>query len=337
MTYDELTTKIKGGKLDGIFFFYGEERYLLEKSIALIKKKVITPGTEVFNFFKFEGKKVAIDEISAAVDRFPQMSLMKLIIVKNSGMLNNAVLKEFKIIKNMAVPPDTCLIFVEDSFDKKKLKNLSFIESSGGVVSFNYMPFNKLEIWIEKRFKSEEKEILERDTRYILQLCGQSLEKLTRECEKLSLYTAEKRRITRRDIDAVIEKTVEFTTYNMVDNVVAGQVGKAFEQLKYLRDTDEKPFYILNLVMSRLSELLLCKLLKEDGLSTAEIGSYFDFPRPAFVVNKTIEESRSFSEKYLKSMINRGLYYDLECKQGRLSPWPALELYLAELTDRKRR
>ena len=322
MTYDELTTKIKGGKLSGIFFFYGEERYLLEKSIALIKKKVITPGTEAFNFFKFDGKKVAIDEISAAVDRFPQISPMKLIIVKNSGMLNNAVLKEFKIIKKIVVPSDTCLIFVEDSFDKKKLKNLSFIEDSGGVVSFNYMPFNKLEIWIEKRFKSEEKEILERDTRYILQLCGQSLEKLTRECEKLSLYTGERRKVTRRDIDAVIEKTVEFTTYNMVDNVVSGQVGKAFEQLKYLRDTDEKPFYILNLVMSRLS---------------AEIGSYFDFPRPAFVVNKTIEESRSFSEKYLKSMINRGLYYDLECKQGRLSPWPALELYLAELTDRKRR
>ncbi len=337
MTYEELTAKIKGGDLSGIFFFYGEERYLLDKCVAAIKKKILTPGTEAFNLFRFEGKKIDISEVSATVDQFPQMSPMKIIIVKNSGILNNAVLKEFKIIKAMSVPKDTCLIFIEDSFDKKKLKNLAFIDASGGVTAFNFLPFNKLEIMLEKHFKSQEKEILNKDIRYILQLCGQSLEKLTRECEKLSLYTGERRKINRADIDAVIEKTVEFTTYNMVDNIISGQVGKAFEQLKYLRDTDEKPFYILNLIMSRLSELLLCKLLKEDGLSSAEIGSYFDFPRPAFVINKTIDESRSFSERYLKAMIYRGLHYDLECKQGRLSPWPALELYLAELTDRKNR
>lgn len=337
MTYDELSTKIKSGKISGMFFFYGEERYLLDKSIALIKKKAVTSGTEAFNYIKIDGKKTDVDEIVSAVDKFPQMSPMKLIVVKNSGILNNAVLKEFKTIKNLNIYDDTCLIFVEESFDKKKLKNLSFIESSGGVVDFSYMPFNKLEIWIEKRFKSEEKEILERDTRYILQLCGQSLEKLTRECEKLSLYVGERRKVTRADIDVVIEKTVEFTTYNMVDKVVAGEITKAFEQLKYLRDTDEKPFYILNLVMSRLSELLMCKLLKEDGMQPQEISGYFDFPKPMFAVKKTIEESRGFSEKYLRRMIDRGLYYDIECKQGRLAPWSALEMYLLELTDRKRR
>ena len=301
MTYDELTTKIKSGKLSGIFFFYGEERYLLEKSIALIKKKVITPGTEAFNFFKFDGKKVAIDEISAAVDRFPQMSPMKLIIVKNSGMLNNAVLKEFKIIKNIVVPSDTCLIFVEDSFDKKKLKNLSFIEDGGGVVSFNYMPFNKLEIWIEKRFKSEEKEILERDTRYILQLCGQSLEKLTRECEKLSLYTGERRKVTRRDIDAVIEKTVEFTTYNMVDNVVSGQVGKAVEQLKYLRDTDEKTVLYIKFGWCRVCQSFCFASFSKrtDSLQQRKSGVISDF-EARICCKQTIEEKPKLQREIFK-------------------------------------
>ena len=57
MTYEELTAKIKGGDLSGIFFFYGEERYLLDKCVAAIKKKILTPGTEAFNLFRFEGKK----------------------------------------------------------------------------------------------------------------------------------------------------------------------------------------------------------------------------------------------------------------------------------------
>lgn len=335
MTYNEISEKIKRGNIGGIYFFYGEERFLLDRCVAALQKKAVTPGTEAFNLFKFEGKKTDLSQVAAAIDRFPQMSEMKLVTVKNSGFLNNATLKEFKIIKELNVPSDTCLVFIENTFDKKKLKNLSFIENSGGVVSFEYMPFNKLEVWIEKRFKAEEKDIDGKEVRYILNLCGQSLEKLSRECEKLCLYTGERRKITKDDIDNVVEKTVEYTTYNMVDNVISGQVGKAFEQLKYLRDTDEKPFYILNLVTSRLSELLMCKLLKEDGLSSGEIGGYFDFPRPPFVINKTIEESRRFSEKYLKEMISKGLYYDVECKQGRLAPWHAIEIYLAELTAKK--
>lgn len=334
MTHDELTKAIRSGNLAGIYFFYGEEQYLLEKRIEAIARKIITPGTETFNLFKFEGKKVTAAEVLAAVDQFPQMSEKKLIIVKNSGMLSNATYTDFKLIKGISenIPSDTCLIFTEQEFDKKKLKNISFIEENGGIVNFEYIQVNKLGIWIEELFKKEGKNILSKDANYIIRLCGQSLGKLSKECEKLIHYTGERTKITRSDIDNVVDKTVEYRTYDMLDNVISGRSEKAHEQLKYLRDTREEPHYILGLMMSRLSELLMCKLLKEDGLTSTEIAEYFDFKRPVFVVNKTIEEGRRFGEKYLKRMIDKGLYYDLECKQGRLSAWLAVEMYLAELT-----
>ena len=85
--------------------------------------------------------------------------------------------------------------------------------------------------------------------------------------------------------------------------------------------------------MTQLSELLCCKLLKEDGLSSAEIRRCFDFPRPAFAVNNTITKSRDFDERYLKRMIDKGLYYDVECKSGKLPPWAAVEMCVAELLE----
>lgn len=333
MNSDELNKLIRNGNLSGAYFFYGEEQFLLSKKVEVIIKKLIPSGTEVFNLFKFEGKKVTASEIIAAIEQFPQMSDMKMIIVKDTALLNNAILNDFKLIRTSVehIPNDTCLIFIEQDFDKKKLKNLKFIEEHGGIVNFEYMPINKLSIWISEWFKKEGKAILDRDVSYILKLCGQSMAKISKECEKLINYIGKRTKITREDIDLVIDKTVEYRTYDMLDNMIAGNSAKAHEQLKYLRDTREEPLYILGLMMSRLSELLMCKLLKEDGLSASDIAEYFDFKRPIFVVNKTIEDSRRFGERYLKRMIDKGLFYDSECKQGRLSPWIAVEMYLAEL------
>ncbi len=334
MRVEELNGLIKNGRLSGIYFFYGDEQYLLEKKIEAIAKKIVTPGTEVFNFFKFEGDKAPVAEILAAIDQFPQMSEMKLIVVKNTGVLNNAALSDFKLLKGAAehIPADTCLVITERNFDKKKLKNIEFIEENGGIVNFEYIPQGKIEIWISELLKKEEKTILDKDVRYMISLCGQSLGKLSMECEKLVNYTSGRTKITREDIDAVVDKTVEYRVYDMLDNVVSGRGTKAFEQLKYLRDVArEEPSYVLGLMMSRLSELLMCKLLKEDGLSANEISTYFDFKKPVFAVNKTIEESRRFGEKYLKRMIDKGLYYDTEYKEGKISAWAAVELYLAEL------
>ncbi len=336
MTVEQLSKCIKAKQISGIYFFYGEEQYLLERRLEQIAAKIITPGTEAFNFFKFEGKDTSSAEIIAAIDQFPQMSEMKLITVKNTGLLNNATLSDFKRIREAAehIPSDTCIIFIEQSFDKKKLKNIEFIEQNGGIVNFEYIPLNKLEIWIGELFHKSEKAMLEKDIRYLLRLCGQSLSKITKECDKLISYVGDRHKITAEDIDLVVDKTTEYRTYEMIDNIIAGRTAKAHEQLKYLRDTREEPFYILGLMMTKLSELLMCKLLKEDGLSVAEIGNYFDFKRPAFVVSKTIEDSRRFGEKYLKRMIDKGLFYDIECKQGRLAPWTAVEMYLAELTKK---
>ena len=142
---------------------------------------------------------------------------------------------------------------------------------------------------------------------------------------------------------------MDFLVYDMVNSVIDRRVTKAWEQLKYLesvaggksvkrktasgKSVRIDPNNILGIMMTQLSELLCCKLLKEDGLSSAEIGGYFDFPRPAFAVNNTITKSRDFDERYLKRMIDKGLYYDVECKSGKLAPWAAVEMYVAELLE----
>lgn len=332
LTPKELNRKIRSRDLSGVFLFYGEEQFRLNGAVEVIAKKLIPEGTESFNYFKFRGKDTSAAEILAAAEQYPQMSDMKLIVVSDSGLLNNAALTEFKLLRDARISDDTCLIFTEKDFDKKKLKNISFISESGGVVVFDFMPVNELTVWVEKRFKNAEKGIADKEINYMLSLCGRSLAAVDHACEKLINYSGERNKISREDIDAVVEKTVEYRVYDMINSIISDEPYTAYEQLRVLQKQPKiDPFYILGLMMTQLSELLCCKLLKEDGLSPAEIGSYFDYSRPSFVINNTISASRRYSESYLKRMIDKGLYYDAECKQGRLSPWAAVEMYLGEL------
>ena len=336
MKLEELNKQIKSGNLCPMYFFYGEEQFLMKHKIEAIEKKIITPGTEDFNRFYFEGKKLDVEAILETAEQFPQMSEKKLIVVKNSGFFQNANSREYKRIVEAAkdFPEYTCLIFAEEQFDKKKEKNLKFIEDLGGVVEFGFMPVNKVELWLEEKFRKEEKMIAPKDLSYMVNLCGLSLGKIQTEFDKLINFLGSRNKVTREDIDAVVVQTVEYRVYDMLGNIIAGKGGKAREQLKYLKDSKEQPTVILGIMIGKLSELLLCKLLREAGLQAKDMVDYFDFKRPLFVVNKTIEESRRYGEPYLKRMIKKGLSYDADIKNGKIEGWAAAELYLAELTKK---
>ena len=342
MTLEELNKQIKSGSFLPLYFFYGEEQYLLKSKLSAMEKKLVTPGTEAFNSFVFEGPKLDIEAILETVDQFPQMSEKKLVVVKNSGFFQNANSREYKRLAeaSLDLPDDTCLVFIEDTFDKKKEKNLKFVEEYGGVLEFSYLPINKVELWLEEKFRKAEKMIAPKDISYMVQSCGLSLGKLQIEFDKIINFLGKKNKISRDDLDLIISKTIEYRVYDMIGNIIAGRSEKAREQLKFLQDiqnspasdTKDAPTDILGYMMGKISELLLCKLLREAGLQAKDMVDYFDFKRPLFAVNKTIEESKRYGEAYLKRMLQKGLHYDSNIKNGLMDGWTAVELYFSELT-----
>ena len=336
MKADELKKIIKSGKLNGIFLLYGEEQHLLLERVDAMVKKLVPSGTEAFNLFKFDGKETTAADVLAAVDQFPQMSDMKIITVRESGMLNNANETNFKLIRELSehFPADTCLVFIERSFDKKKLNNVSFIEKNGGgIVNFEPIPVNQLSIWLYDKFQSQGRQISDRDIIYLITICNQSYGKLCEEFKKLIDYTEGKNTITREDIDAIVEKSTEYTIYQFCDSIIAKNKKAAFEQLKYLKYSKEysDASFVLNQMMTRLYEILMCKQLNEEQLTYDEIRKYFERSVKTFVISKNIREGKSFDEEYLKKVIFKGLDYDYKIKQGLIDGWIATEMYLSEL------
>lgn len=333
MTLSELEKQIKSNTLKTAYFFYGEEVFLLEDKVKAIKKRLIPAGTEDLNYLSLEGKKADLNALEEFIDSFPQMSERKLAVIKNTGFFSNMNSAEAKRLKQLTaqLAPDTCLVFAEPNFDKKKEKNLDFVAEKGGVVRFDYLSGNQAEVWLDRLFEKSGKRISERDVSYLVRQCGPALGNLYSEFTKLVNFMGERGAISRADIDAVIVKSTEAKMFDMFDDIVEARRAKVMRQFQNLMNSGDKPGAVMNMLVSKLSELLMVKLLKEEGLAQNEIAEYFDFKRPAFVVNKTAAQSKRFGEAYLRRMIYKGLQYDLAVKSGRLNDRAAAEMYIAEL------
>ena len=339
MTQDELNKYIKSGNLPRILFFFGEETYMQENRVKAIRKK-LTPGELAEFNYAFSDGKITVDEIIASAETFPQGGDRRMVVIKNSGLFANLNTAAFRSLKDYAkeLPEYVCLILWEPKFDSKKEKSLKFIEDAGGgVVNFEYLPINKLEIWVEKILEKAGKQILAKDLSYFVRNSGSAMTKLDNECRKLIQYMGENRRnVTRADIDAVVAKSVEVQVYDIFNkHIIGGSGSKAKEQISRLKQDNASPTAVLSIILDQVYEMLMCKLLRQDGLTAREMLEYFDRSRPLFAVNKMIENGKRYGEGELKRMVDKGLKYSMDIKTGRIDGWNALELYVSELLIKK--
>lgn len=339
MKYEELNRRIKSYNIPKIFFFYGDEKFLLENRVKALKKRIVPEDLEAFNFLALEGKGVGLSQIIEAAEQYPQAADRKMITVKNSGLFDNAASKDFKGFKAYTenLPDYVCLVFIEDEFDKKRENILKFIEDAGGgVVCFEYLPVNKLEVWAEKKLEKAGKQIIAADLSYLIRRTGVSMSSVNSACERLISYLGETRhKITREDINSMVSVSVEAKVYDIFSKDIVNSRGeRAKRQLKQLKVENQSASMVMSIIIDQLYELLLVKLLKQDGLQAREMLEYYDRKPPIFAVNNAIENSKKFGEKYLKRMLDRGLKYSIDMKSGKIAQWDAVEMFVSELIKR---
>lgn len=336
MEIAELDKQIKAGNPGRLYLFYGEEQFLLENKIKSIKKALLSPDFADLNYVQLDDKKLSISRLSEELMSVPVMSEKKMVVVKNSGVFNNAKLNDYKSVCELIkdIPEYMCVIFTEKEFDKKKEKNLEPLRAAGEIVKFDPLSPVQLERWLDKLFSDKGKSILPRDIGTMIKLCGQSMSSLFNEYNKLVSFVGSREKITAEDISAVVSKSTETRIFDVIDNIALGRCQGVFDELSAFRASGENPSTILSLLSSRMGELLMVKQLSYDKLSADKISAYFEPRRPAFVVSKLSDQAKRFSEEYLAKMTLLGPEYTAKVRSGKMDKWIAVEMYAAKLLEK---
>ena len=72
--FQKLKQDLKAGSIGNGYLFYGEESYLREYYLGVLRKALVPAGFEEFNYHRMEGKDLSIQTLADAVEAMPMLA-----------------------------------------------------------------------------------------------------------------------------------------------------------------------------------------------------------------------------------------------------------------------
>jgi len=270
-TYDLFLASIKSGQPEKCYIFHGEERYLLERNLSNLRALLCPDGLDSFNYKRFEGKGLTVDELENAIDTFPVFADKTLIEIHDFDIFKN---DSKQIICDLLsdLPDYVCIVFIYGTIEYKpdgRQKINKEILTYINVVEFIVQDQDKLIKWIKRHFLDCGKKISSADAEYLAFITGGLMASLNGEIEKTSAY-AKGDEITRKDIDSVVTPVLDTVAYKLTDALIDRDNKKALRILDELFQMREAPHKLMYSISVKMRQLLAARICIENNLNKSE-------------------------------------------------------------------
>lgn len=315
---EQFRKEIRNGNIKNAYLIYGEESYLKEHYISLLKKKIVDPAFEAFNFHRFNGKDTSVDDILKDAQMIPMMSEYNLVLVRDYPIEKSK--SDIKLLSGFLeeVPESTVLIFLYDAVEPdikaagfKKILNA--FDNAGAVVN------------LEKRSESDTAKLLVsgaekrgamldiNNAKYLISVSGNDLKNLLNELDKLS-YFAQGNEITKDIIDNMATKCLQARVYDLSKAVVAGNCDSAYKIVDTLFNMKEDPVLILGAIGGVYVDMYRVKCAKTAGLSYDDVAKHYNYKGREFALRYASRDCTALTEKQLRKSLDEILNTDLKLK-----------------------
>ena len=267
--FEKLKRDLKAGTAGSGYLFYGEESYLREYYLGVLRKTLVPAEFEEFNYHRMEGKDLSIQTLADAVEAMPMLAERTLVEVTDLDLFKlNEDQREKLIALLNDIPPYCCIVFVYDTIEYKPnrtmKKLMKAVTDHLETVEFRPASGSELTAWIARHFRALGKDIDRQTAEYLIFLCGDLMTGLVPEIEKIGAYV-KGNTVTQKDIDAVADPVLSAQVFKLSDAVLQGQYDKAASILGDLLRMQTEPILILASLGSQLRRLYTARLAIDGG------------------------------------------------------------------------
>ena len=265
--YKRLAASLTGGQAGRFYIFHGEERYLLERSLDQLRKLLCPGGLDGFNYKRFEGKNITIDDIDDSINTLPAFADRTLVEIHDFDIFKSDDKKKLGELFS-DLPDYACIVFIfnviaykpdgRTKADKEILKNADIVE-------FTVQGQDSLVKWIKRHFKDAGKTIGTVDAEYLVLITGGYMSAIFSEIGKTAAY-AKGDVITRKDIDAVVIPILDAVVYKLTDALMRRKYTLAMRILDELLRMREAPQKLLFNISLKMRQLLAARICIESSL-----------------------------------------------------------------------
>ncbi len=320
----DLARDIKQARLAPVYLLYGEEPYLKRLYSSRIEKAAVTDFAE-FNLHRFEAN-LNIDDLFAAVDAMPMFSERTCVIVRdfNFGALADKAAESLcNLIKQ---PNEACvLVFL---YENAELPNksarakqiLAALKAEAHCISFLKRTERELAEIACSRAKKMGVRLDLPLARYLISRCGDNLENLLTEIDKLCDYVGKNGTVTQKEIDEIAVRTVEASAFRLADAICAGNRDEALSICADLFDMRTDPLLIIGALSSTFVDLYRVKLAEGEGLRPDSIVNDFGYGKMGFKLRRAAQTGKRMSQQTVMQALEILRKTDLALKTSRTEP-----------------
>lgn len=325
-----ITQDIKTGQLQQIYLLYGEEAYLVRQYRDRLLAAMLGGG-DPMNVNRYEGKGVSIPEIIDMAETLPFFSDRRVILLENTELCKSGGEKLSEYLKS---PAETSSFILAEREVDKRSSLYKTIKKSGYAAEFGRQDANTLQKWVLGILKKENKQISSSTLQSFLEGCGDDMENIRRELEKLLCYTLDKEVITMEDVGAICVPQIQNHIFDMITAIANGDSERALRLYYDLLALREPPMRILALVGRQFNMLLQVKELAEKGYPQALIAEKVGLH--GFVAGKYMKQAAGFKMPFLKQALQDCVKADYDIKSGKLAERLSVELLIVKYGGRKK-
>ena len=331
----QLKAALKQKALGRLYFFHGEETFLLHHYLEQIKKLLLDPLTESFNYHRLNSETFELRAFAEAVENLPMMAESTFVQVDDVDIFKLNESDREKIAEILNDIPAYCTVvfaYVTTAWkpDKRLKKLWEAVDSAGEIVEFARQDQRDLIAWVSRHFAANQKRISTDLCVYLIDITGGTMTALNSEIEKICAYSGAEE-IRRSDIDAVTEPVLDAVVFQMTDQLSAGRYDQALQKLQQLLKMQQEPLAILGAVGGHFRRISTARTLLDHGKTSYELQKLCGIPD--YPARKTMEAARRCPQKFCRMASELILETDYRMKTSFDDQERLLELLVLRLAQ----
>ena len=335
-TLDDLRLAIDRGDFGPLYLFFGEEGYLTRTYYRRVIDALVPPAARTFNLHEFDGEKTDPEELFSALSTYPFLSEKSCVAVSSLPVdsLSAEDLRKFE--RYFADPNPTAVLILhypQPELLKKTAKWTAFLKTFkkyGTAISFDRKTPQEAEKLLCAYAARLSCELSRADARYLIERCGNDLQLLFNELEKLCAYTKGEE-ISCQAVDLLVAPTLETKIFALSDAVLAGRGDLAFNTLDRLFSQKEEPVVILYVLSIAFVDAYRVRVADESGVKQSVLSEDFSYGKRSFVLNNTRTAAKFVSTEALRKCLSVLAEADLKMKSVSMNERLLIEQLIARI------
>lgn len=291
MTEQELDKDLMTGSFKPVYFFYGDEPFLVDRALRRITEKAVEPAMKDFNLNIYYGNECKGTEILDTAQTLPMFADRRLVVVKRADGIPAAT--QEGLLPYLSNPcRETCLVFSAAKPDMRR-KFFGELKKQPGVIEFKKMYDNRLAQFVSSEATVYGKKIDSAGAELLAFMVGNNLSELSSQVEKAAIYSGSRNVISVDDVKEIVSQTKSFTAFELARFIGEKKLSRALATLESMLQNGEEAPMILGALASHFRRIWRIRELLERKISPVDIGKQLKIHQ--FFLNEQVAQAKQYS------------------------------------------